>query len=423
MVDRLEIELLEKRKRRALFILCLMVVVLAGCSVFRFVPRLDDFLSGKPQYVRALTDSLARQLATQSQMPLIVEPDEKGSCQRLHAHPVPDEEVRGNLYVLTYSEQQHITCVTGYAVPQDATKFSNAREITPTEGTFFGPKLLQSVKGVPFDRSVHVYSPEYLRRLHWRYTQHFSLSPSEAASLASRSYYSAPEEPDGKANIELDYQEIRAEVATRHRQINLALDFVLIAFAAVLLSGGCTLLLVFRAASRYCRLYHFQLTAKTFLTENIATRAGGARQQYFAQQRQTQEQISEQERLRVLRLGWAESLRSALPSLTDEQLRSRVQACLGDEAQDLEEMKSLWVEIQERAGQKTPADKLNMLLESARSYSSEEEFRACREEAFAILAKSGFRSARNFAITMHDEFKIRAREMEESEKSDQSVAS
>jgi len=66
-------------------------------------------------------------------------------------------------------------------------------------------------------------------------------------------------------------------------------------------------------------------------------------------------------------------------------------------------MRSLWVEIQELTGQKSPAEKLSLLLESARPYCLEEEFLAGRAEAFAILNKSRFRAARTFAIAMHDQ--------------------
>ena len=85
-------------------------------------------------------------------------------------------------------------------------------------------------------------------------------------------------------------------------------------------------------------------------------------------------------------------------------------------------MRSLWVEIQEQRGQKGPAEKLSLLLESARPYCPEGEFLAGRAEAFAILNKWGFRAARTFAIAMHDQLKIRAREMEELENSDRNIA-
>jgi len=77
-------------------------------------------------------------------------------------------------------------------------------------------------------------------------------------------------------------------------------------------------------------------------------------------------------------------------------------------------MRSLWVEVQEQAGLKTPAEKLNLLPESAKPHCTEEEFRACSDEAFVILKKSGFCAARMFAVTMHDQMKQRARELEES---------
>ena len=85
-------------------------------------------------------------------------------------------------------------------------------------------------------------------------------------------------------------------------------------------------------------------------------------------------------------------------------------------------MKTLWVEVQEQAGLKTPADKLGLLLESAKPYCTDDEFRVGRAEAFAILNKSGFRVARTFAITMHDQYKTRAREMEELEDSRRTTA-
>ncbi len=110
-----------------------------------------------------------------------------------------------------------------------------------------------------------------------------------------------------------------------------------------------------------------------------------------------------------------------MSNLTDDQLRMRVQQCLEREP-DFEQMKSLWVEIQERTGQKSSSEKLSLLLESARPYCTEEEYLTGRAEALAILAKLGFRAARKFAITLHDQFKMRSREMEELESSDHNIA-
>lgn len=72
------------------------------------MPRFNDVASGKPEYVRILTDAFARQLAaqTQRQLPVIVEQDEDAPCPAVNSLTFADEEIRGTLYVLTYSERQ-----------------------------------------------------------------------------------------------------------------------------------------------------------------------------------------------------------------------------------------------------------------------------------------------------------------------------
>jgi hypothetical protein len=304
----------------------------------------------------------------------------------------------------------------------DASRVSTLRAFGPAEGKNYGPALLGTVKAIAEDRIVHVYAPEYLRRLHWRYRPHFPLSPSEAASLRSHSYYSGATQPGGSVSIDFDYGELRAETAKRHQIVNSALSVLLIGCVALSILLLRKLALAFRALSQYCRVHQLQLTARAFLEGNVATELSVARRQYFERQQQAQTRLREEEKLRALRTGWQEGLRSALPNLTDEQLRRRVHECLEHEPQDMEQMRSLWVEIQERAGQKSPAEKLSLLLESARPYCPEGEFLAGRAEAFAILNKWGFRAARTFAIAMHDQLKIRAREMEELENSDRNIA-
>ncbi len=412
LVDAAQIDLLERSKRRILLVLYLTAAGLVVLSPLRFVPWLNDAASGKPEYVRILTETSARQLASQPQMqfPVIVEQDEHVSCEAVNAPSISDEETRGILYLLTYSERQHLTCITTYVVPSDSSRFSTFRSVTPAEGKNYGPALLGPVDAVAADRIVHMYAPEYLKRLHWRYKPHFPLSPGEAASLTSRSYYSGVKEVGGSASINFDYEEIRAEVAKHHQTVNLCLSLLLIGCAVLSLVPLLRLALIYRTSSQYCGVYQLKLTARAFLKENIAMKLNAARLQYFEQQRLGQAQLREREKLRALRMGWQESLRSALPNL------------MKDESQDLEQVKSLWTEVQERTGQATPADKLSLLVESVRPYCTEEEFLAGRAEAFAILTKSGFRAARKFTTTMHDQLKMRARELAELESSEQSVA-
>ena len=213
-MDASQIETIERSKRR---ILALLYVTLGGLVVFsalRFVPRLNDIAAAKPEYVRILTETFARQLSaqTQEQFPVIVEQDEHVPCQAVKALSIPDEEIRSTLYVLTYSERQHLTCITSYAVPTDTPRFPNLRGVTPATGKNYGAALLDPVKAVPLDRIAHVHAPEYLKRLHWRYKPHFPLSPSEAASLTSQSYYSGAETAGRSTSIDFDYGEVRASI-------------------------------------------------------------------------------------------------------------------------------------------------------------------------------------------------------------------
>jgi hypothetical protein len=412
-----DFESLERRRHRALFAVRLSIMVLIVALVFRFVPRLNDALSGNPHYARVLTESFARQVAAQSrQFPVIVEENESGRWPEVKGSTVPDDDYRGTLYMITYSEKQHLTCITTYGVLADAAGSSNVYTITPEQGKNYGPALLRPVRAVPIDSVIHVYAAEYLKRLHWRYKPHFPLSASEATSLASRSYYSGAKEPEESASIEFNYEEIRAEVAKAHTRLNFGLSLLLICCVALLLGAVQRLASAYRKSYQYCLLYHLDVTVAAFLKKNFAGNVGTAKRRFFETQQETQKQLREQEKLRLLQAGWEASLRSALPKLNDEQLRMRVQELMETGSPDLERMKVLLLEIQEQAGQKTPAEKLSLLVESIRPYCTEEEFQTCRAEAFAVLAKSGFRPARKLVIAMHDQFKVRAREMEDLEK-------
>jgi len=142
-VDVAQIELLGRSKRRAVLVLYLTAVILLVVSGCRFVPRLNDALAGKAEYVRILTETFGRQLATQTQMqfPVIVEQDEQGTCQAVSAPSISEEEIRGTIYLLTYSEQQNLTCITTYIVRVDAGadgEYPATGLVLGTDGNFYG---------------------------------------------------------------------------------------------------------------------------------------------------------------------------------------------------------------------------------------------------------------------------------------------
>jgi hypothetical protein len=414
-----EIGQLQASKQRCLSVLIIATIALVFFLAMRFFSPWNDALSGEPEYVRVLTEGLAKQLAAvDPQRPIIVQKNESGPCPQVKGPGVPNEEIQDSFYVLTYSEKQRITCFTTYAVPADAAKFSNAHTVRPGLGKNYGASLLGPVRAVAINNVSHQHSPEYLRWLHWRFQPHFPLSQSEAANLAGRADYSGAEEGNvsgtRSTNLEVNLEEARAEVAKPHESANLVLALLLGSITVLLLATVWRLGWIYTAVSRYFCIYHSGISVGDFLGENLSQKMDTERRRYIEQRRRLQEQDRERERLRLVLVQWEENLRAILPRLTDDELRRRIQECL--EAPELEQLKGLWIETQEQLGQKSPADKLGILVESIRPYCTEEELQACRTEVFAVLRRTGFREARKLAITMHDRFKLRAREIEELER-------
>ena len=54
-------------------------------------------------------------------------------------HRFPEEEIRGTIYLLTYSEQQNSTCITTYVVPMEAFQVLNLAQLRGGGRTNYGP--------------------------------------------------------------------------------------------------------------------------------------------------------------------------------------------------------------------------------------------------------------------------------------------
>lgn len=78
------------------------IVVAFGAGVFvllivgglRFLPRFDDALSGRPQYLHAIADRMARSLAdsTNHELPVLVRQQQEFDCDR--TQNVPSRETK-----------------------------------------------------------------------------------------------------------------------------------------------------------------------------------------------------------------------------------------------------------------------------------------------------------------------------------------
>jgi len=104
-------------------------------------------------------------------------------------------------------------------------------------------------------------------------------------------------------------------------------------------------------------------------------------------------------------------LSSDLPVLVEKHLHD----LLAEQRDEIERQKALrrtaeaaQAPPQVVAREATPEERLGLLLESLKPLcESPEEFSACCAEAESILLRDGFRSARDFVVRVHGEFRER----------------
>jgi hypothetical protein len=391
------------------------MIASAVACLLRSVPRWNDLLAGEPQYAKAMTTLLAEELAkeVQDRFPVILL-REDDRCDAPPTAKIADDQVEGVLYLLTYSERNHFSCITTAVVPVDASKFGNLRIIRPEEGWTDGPRLSEPTKVLPVAYSLHAYPMAYLKLLHWRAKPRFPISETSAAGLAAHQYESRNPlvQPDAKGNIELDFEKARALVRMPHDKINFRLSLALVFLTATPFALILRLASLYRESSQNFQLYGQGLSLRDFLFQDVSQNASVAKNKYFEQQREQELQQRKEDALIATRRKHEEKLRTALENLDDENLRQRIEDCLNAQPPDVDVMKQLWGELQKTL---TLEERLAVLLESSERYCTEEELNTCRAEAEFILEKSGFREARKYLVAMHDQFRFRARALEELE--------
>ncbi len=423
-----EIKRLQERRRRSLIVFTTSVLLAAlGCAL-RFVPRWNDRLSGGPGYAKAMTMLSAQELFRRG-LPVIVL-GENDRCDALQPARIRPDEIVSSLYVLTWSEREHFSCITLYSIPAQPTKFANLLTIRPEDGWIPGPKLRRPIQALPIMRQVHVFSPQYLQLLHWRTQQpRLPLTEDEAARLAARNYAStsdpslfspSPAPSQDASEIELDFNQARALVREPHDRMNFRLSVLLTVLAFLSLGSALALFLLRRKAAPYDWLCAPVLTMRSFLFRDLYALETAARNRHREQQQELARQKQQEESLHLRRQELEFHLRSALESLHDAALRQRIEECLTVESADVVRLAQLWDEVVKESAHKTPEERLAALLESLKPYCTEEELESCRQETLSLLEKSGFRLARQNVVARHEEFRQRAKakELEASESQD-----
>lgn len=412
-----ELQNLQKVKQGAIAFFVPITVLLALVLLVRFVPFLDDLLSGRPQYAKALTTVIAQEFSNvaQGRFPVLLL-GEDNHCDTVPAAQITDDQIAGILYALTYSEHHHFSCMTTYAVPVDPSRFRTLTTIHPEAVWASGPRLTHPTLALAVARIVHVYPPAYLEKLHWRSTVHFPLPSDQASKLAVREYDSrnSAVRSDEEASLHLDFNRIRTLVRMSHDRLNSRLFLATLTLGSVDLGLILGLISMYKQSARELQFYGERLPAYVFLRSDLGETVVAARTKHFEKERNRKAEQKKREAESLSRQSLAGTLRSVLSQIQDASLHARATECTNRQASDLNQMKQLWEEVQDSLGQRSPQERLSLLIESLKPYCSDEETSACSEQAAAILNESGFRPARNYLVSMHEQFRTRMQQVDES---------
>ena len=399
-----QVERLQKRKKICFALTKWISGLLVLCLGVRFIPAVNDWISGPAEPMRVIAEQLAKSLAsaTDRESPVIVAHAETENCQTAQHNSSTDYYVI--LYVITYSEQSRSVCLTTYLHfvknPQ-----ANTVLISESMGRNYGYPMPAPVKAMPAENRLTTFPQQYLSLLHWRTTPRFPLSHAESLIAHTRHYSPNEYGPSGGMDVQLDLQQMRATVAAKHNLVNHALFNALIALSFSLLIVCGWILAILMSFQRNCRRYGFAVGLRMFFRENLISISERAYQTYLAQEQDARERFRAANALDQAIHEIRTKLQSLLEDISDEKARAEIIDSL--QRNQLEQMKAVYEQYQTKAHQKTPEDKLALLLESLKPYCSAEEFECHRTEAFVLLHRSGFRTARDFAVDVHDEMRER----------------
>ena len=352
--------------------------------------------------MEAIATAFAQGLAqkTGGEFPVIVRGDDSHACENMENTRLKDYD--DVYYVLAFSEQSHALCFTGYA-PANGASTPNATVLGPMSGKNFGRPLNNPVKVTPLSHSLRIFTDEFLSLLDW----HKELKLENKTITASHHFFSSADSQTNE-DLTLNLYALRTEVGKKHQAVNHALLWATsVCMGASMLAAGM-MWIGFGQFRQYCLLQGLDVDLRTYLHQDLRSIDLLAQATYQRRQGQLHEDIRAESILRRSREETRAKLLRFQDLLPDEQQRSRIQSCL--DRDELDEMTVMLYELRDAAVQKTPEERLSLLLESLKSYCTGDDFEDCRSEAFQMLAQMGFREAREFVVNVHNDFRAKAKE-------------
>jgi hypothetical protein len=394
----------ERAKRALVTAFGAGVFVLLIASGLRFVPRFDDALSGRPEYLHAIADRMAQSLAdsTNREIPVLVRQQEF-DCDRTQNVPSRDTDVL--YYLFIYSEKAKSLCFVTSQPLQTGVRSANQLLLSDGTDKWFGQPLKQEVAAEPIAHFSLKFPDSYLSLLHWR----TPIEPARLARAGSAQLRRAiPQSmPLTDIDISLQLPELRKAVAKRHDAVNLALSCLIVSSLLTVIISVFRGWHLRREMLDECRRYGKGLHFREFLTGDLYFISAEAARTY----RTLQEAAAKELRQQTLQKQSLEELQGRLRGLLaivdSDPERQRITQVI--ERADIAETRHVVQDIEAQLAQTTPEERLLSLVESVEQFSTPEELTSLRAEAIGILQQSGFRVARSFVVRAHDDFRERAR--------------
>lgn len=394
---------ISKAPRIFLFAVCALILAIP----LRFVPLVNDALSGPPQYMHAVARELARALVEggHGADPLFVARDEAQQCRKLPLTSNFNEDAIA--IVIYYSESTRSLCTVTFGARVSEGQDRIATLLDPRTMEGYGSDLDQPVKGVPISYFLKAFPPQFLALMDW----HTPLPSGNGTLNLARLEQQKSAVQQSTESLTVDLKRARAEVGARHREVNAVLDAAILLLIAIAVASGAFSLQLYRELRAYRVACGLPLTLLMFFrrpAHNLAAEAAAL----YREMDQARSVAEKALQARQRRLADARSrLEFLLEREAGQQHRAEIQACL--ETADPDQMEELADQLLNLPGQRTPEDRLKELLQSLRELCSPEEHEHYRRQAFELLTSRGFREARVFLVRSHSHLRERAREAEQ----------
>jgi hypothetical protein len=395
----------ERTKRAILIAFSASVFILLMASGLRFVPRFDDALSGRPEYLRVIADRMARSLAdsTNHELPVLVRQQQAFDCDR--TQNVPTRDTDDLYYLFIYSEQTKSVCFITCQPVQTRVGTANPLMLNGRADESFGQSLKEEVASEPIAHFSLKFPDSYLTLLHWR----TPIEPARLARAGSAQLRRAiPQSmPLTDVDISLQLPELRKAVARRRDAVNLVLSCLMVISVLTVVASVLTGWRLHREMVQECSRYGKELSFREMLTDDLYFVSAEAARIYRA----TEEAAAKELRQQMLQKQSLEELQGRLRGLLEiannDAERQKIARVV--ERADLAETRQVMQATEAQLTQATPEERILSLVESVEQFSTPEELTSLRTEAIGILHQSGFRTARSFVVHAHEEFRERAR--------------